>query len=118
MIATVLVAGGVIWFLFSDTMEAIDPDAEFQRYINLIFLFAISTVALIVMFVRRKIESSDSIAQQCGLVLVGWAAAEGLGLMGAIFTVWGDATPYIAGLIVLAMTMFVIRIPEPDQPVN
>ncbi len=115
MIFTVLFAGGIVWYLFSQQALAVEIDAESKSYINMVFLAMIAGVALVVMFARKKIENARSISSQCGYTLVAWAAAEGIALMGTVFISWGDATYFIAGILVLIMTFFVVPTPRAED---
>ena len=93
MIASVVSAGAVLWFLFSESAGAGFPgtdDAGANDSIvnttpnfNLYFLGMISMVALVVMFVRRKLQEELDMQTRCVFVLVAWVAAEGIGLFGA-----------------------------------
>ena len=118
MIFTVLIAGGLVWYLFGgngNVVEGMPLEADARQYINIFFLALIGVVALVVMFVRRKLEEDLAKQQKFAFVLAGWAAAEGIALLGAVFNMWGDTTFFIAGLMILLMTFMVVPIPKGDS---
>ncbi len=118
MIMTVLVTGGIIWYLFGDESTGADGTemgADVRQHFNLYFLVLISIAALVVMFVRRKLEQEADVQKKFAYVLVAWATAEGVALLGAIFNIWGDATFFIAGLMVLLMTFMAVPIPSGES---
>ena len=118
MFITVLLAGAGIWYLFNNNpagAEGVVLEADVRQYINLLFLALIAVVALVIMFVRRKLEGNLPVQKKFTLVLIAWATAEGMGLLGAVFNMWGDATFFIAGLMVMLMTFMVIPIPRDDE---
>ncbi len=111
MLLTVLMAGGMIWMLRTTNSE-LAPFIEGEgNYMNLIFLGLICMVALVVMFVRSKLESSIEMQKKCAFVLMAWAFAEGIALLGAVYNIWGDATYFGAGLMILLMTFMVVPVP-------
>ena len=115
MIFTVFMAGGIVWYLFGsngNVTERVTLEADARQYINIFFLALIGVVALVVMFVRRKLEQDLATPQKFAFVLAAWATAEGVALLGATFNMWGDTTFFIAGVMILLMTFMVVPIPS------
>ncbi len=112
MLLTVAAAAGVIWYVLDGQNAPLDLD---RQTLNLVFLFAFTAVALVVMRVRRQIASDLVMHKKCLLILLAWSAAEGVALLGAAFLLTGDTSFFVAGLIVLLMTFGVLPIPTTPQ---
>lgn len=130
MITSVVSAGAVIWYLTSESADPAifdtdglgaddsgDSDSNVTQLpnFNLYFLGLISVVAMVVMFVRRKLQEDLDMQRRCAFVLIAWSSAEGIGLLGAALTFFGDATFFIAGLMIMLMTFAVVQIPSDEN---
>lgn len=135
MITSVVSAGAVIWYLTSESADpaifdadglgagdsgggdsgSSDSNVTQLPNFNLYFLGLISVVAMVVMFVRRKLQEDLDMQRRCAFVLIAWSSAEGIGLLGAALTFFGDATFFIAGLMIMLMTFTVVQIPSDEN---
>ena len=115
MLVTVLLTGGIVWFLRTATPEMDAFADEANGYMRLFFLGFICAIALVVMFVRRKLQEPIALQKKCAFVLMAWAFAEGIALLGAVYNIWGDPTFFGAGLMVLLMTFMVVPVPQAEE---
>ncbi len=118
MLVTVLLTGGVVWFLRAATPEMEAFGDEANAYMRLFFLGFIFAIALLVMFVRRKLQEPIALQKKCAFVLMAWAFAEGITLLGAVYNIWGDPTFFGAGLMVLLMTFMAVPVPQTEEADN
>ena len=108
MLVTVAGAGGLLWYV----VGVADGSTDFSRQaLNLVFLFAFTVAAFVVMRVRRQLETDLEIHKKCLLILLAWSVAEGVALLGVALMFTGDASFFVAGLMVLLMTFGVLPIP-------
>ena len=82
MLVTVLLIGGLLWVMIGSVTES-TLEGDLRYSMNLVFLVLIAVTALVVMFVRRKIEEASSLQQKSIYTLLAWASAEGIAILGA-----------------------------------
>ncbi len=112
MLISVAVIAGLLWYVVGGVEGQFSVD---RQVLNLVFLGVFTLVALVVMRVRRQLEADIALYKKCLLVLFAWSAAEGVALLGAVLLLTGDASFFIAGLIVLLMTFGVVSIPTASE---
>lgn len=113
MLVTVAATGGFLWYVIgvSDGLLAFG-----RQTLNLVFLAAFTVVALVVMRVRRQLETDLDLHKKCLLIMLAWTVAEGVALLGVVLLLTGDTSFFVAGLIVLLMTFGVLPIPaRPEE---
>ncbi|MEM8485946.1 MAG: hypothetical protein AAF564_10380 [Bacteroidota bacterium] len=108
MLLTVVAAGGFLWYGIGVADNPLDFD---RQTLNLVFLFAFTVAAFVVMRVRRQLEGDLVMHKKNLLILLAWSVAEGVALLGVVLMLTGDASFFVAGLIVLLMTFGVLPIP-------
>ena len=115
MLVTVIVVGGVLWFVLGDSNVPSESVEDGNPY-NLIFLVLIAMVAGVIIMVRSQVEQKETLQQKAAFVLLGWSAAEGAALVGALFSfLANDRTLFFAGLLLMLMTFMVVKIPQDNS---
>ncbi|MEZ4703036.1 MAG: hypothetical protein R2834_22080 [Rhodothermales bacterium] len=108
MTAMVVFVGGVSWYLVdSEQLKPIFP-ADHPAMVG---YFGVVTLVMVgaILYFKRKREATKSRARYASFTLIGWSAAEGIAVMGAIFyLVTGNPTYYLAGFLLLLSAFLMV----------
>lgn len=118
MITSLLLIGAAMltFHMQSDgalTLDRFDP--AMVQILNLCFLLFIFVTGIIVLVVRNRLEGNLAAPKRAALVLIAWAAGEGVALFGAVMILFGMTTYFIAGMITFGMILVVVPVPTGEE---
>ena len=94
------------------TLDRFDPAVV--QILNLCFLVFIFVTGIIVLVVRSRLEGNLAAPKRAALVLIAWAAGEGVAMFGVVMILFGMTTYFIAGMITFGMVLVVVPVPRSE----
>lgn len=116
LIGGVVMFGGALWFIMEQSATPV-LGSDLLPWVRwgVLAIFAAAAVAIFV--VRKKWEVADTVKGKRPLNITGWALAEGMALVGAIYMfLTMDPAFFIVGFLAqLVVSFVVLPVPKPDK---
>lgn len=112
LLAGIVIFGSVAWYVTQEGPVA-SVTADATRYLSMVLIGLSAASIGVVLVVRSLRERAEGIERRSTLTVVGWAMGEAPALLGGvIYLMTASAFPYLTGLCVFLLAVFLIPVPE------